>query len=96
MKVPKEEVTEMMETLLNEYGLHPFARSEAVLLEASDLIYRMYEHGVDKTAYTECSVCGKQSDRKCEDTPAGGWGTMKCGVQLCGKCECGCKDEMIF
>ena len=47
------------------------------------------------TQVTQCK-CGELATSKCADTPAGGWGTMKCGEPLCDKCKCGCKDVEIF
>lgn len=43
-----------------------------------------------------CTKCGVKAVRTCTDTPAGGWGRMKCGNKLCDNCKCGCKDVEIY
>ena len=40
--------------------------------------------------------CGNDATHKCNDTPNGGWGTMKCGEKLCDNCKCGCTSAEVF
>jgi len=96
MEVGKKEVTEMLERLLAEFSMKPWQRNDTTLLEAADLMNRMYAYGVDKSEVLPCSKCGKDSTHVCNDTPNGGWGSMKCGVKLCDKCECGCTDVLVY
>lgn len=51
--------------------------------------------GFEQLDLGSCKKCGVKAVRTCTDTPAGGWGTMKCGKSLCDSCECGCKDVEI-
>lgn len=49
MKVLKSEVTEMMEKLMLEHTKQQWNRDANVLLEAADLMNRMFAYGVNKS-----------------------------------------------
>lgn len=42
-----------------------------------------------------CHMCGKPSKGICTKTPAGGWGSIKCGRTLCSECECDCQEPTL-
>lgn len=81
--------------------IHALYLSLAVINPNLELVRAIGEKYKDADGFEQidlgvCSKCGVKAVRTCTDTPAGGWGTMKCGVKLCDNCKCGCKDVEIY
>lgn len=44
----------------------------------------------------KCHVCGELTRFRCEKTPSGGWGMIKCGRPTCKKCKCDCDEISTY
>ena len=62
--------------------------------EVGTLPVGVYDGGLTGCLYL--LKCNEPKTHKCNKTPSGGWGTMKCGKPLADGETCDCDQVMIF